>query len=131
MIITKKIQSLRSPERLAIGFFLVATIVSFIYGYSLRFYIFTDLIKKYLMVFPVFLVFLFYSKINNKYLKFGWTILSLGPALFIILAFASSDIHFFHKINLRWIIYVTVFFGLALLEVYLFKSSKKTNLSCQ
>ena len=124
----KKNQILRSPEILAIGFFIVATIVSITYGYSLRFYIFTDLIKHYLMVFPIFLAFLFYSKINNNYLKFGWTILALGPALSIILVLACIDIPIFcENIDLEWIIFVAVFLWAFSLIVYLLKRTKKMN----
>ena len=123
----QKTKILRSTEILSISFFIVASIVSFTYGYSLRFYIFTDLMKYWLMLFPIFLAFLFYSKINNNYLKFGWTILSSGLALFIILSVASIDMYFLREINLRWLIYAPVILWACSLEIYLFKRSKKTN----
>ena len=124
----QKNKVLRNPEILAIGFFIVATIVSTIYGYPLRFYIFTDLIKNYLMLFPIFVVFLFYSKFNNNYLRFGWTILALGPVTWLILILASVDIHAVRKIIYwRWILSIAVFLWACSLIVYLLKRTKKMN----
>jgi len=124
----QKNKILRNPEILAIVFFIVATIVSTTYGYSIRFYIFTDLIKHYLMLFPIFLVFLFYSKINNNYLRFGWTILALGPATSLILILANIDIHVVHKIIYwRWIISIAVSLWACSLIVYLLKRTEKMN----
>ncbi|MEA1947425.1 MAG: phosphatase PAP2 family protein [Thermodesulfobacteriota bacterium] len=124
----KKNKVLRKDETLALAFLAVATIVSSIYGYSLRFYILTDIIFHYLLVFPIFLVFLFYAYIKNPYLKFGWTILALGPTVCLIFVLACSDINgLCEKINLGLISFVGVLLWACSLIIYILKRTKRNN----
>jgi len=120
--LNKIFQALRKDEILALFFFAVAACVSGIFGYSLRFYILADIIKHWLLLFPIFLVFLFFYNIKNPYLKFGWTILAFGPAISLILFFTCRDIHdFFQNINYIWIFNISIFFWAVSLIIYLFK----------
>ncbi len=124
----KKNKLLRNDETLALAFFAVATILSNIYGYSLRFYILTDIIIHYLFVFPIFLIFLFYAYIRDPYLKFGWTILALFLSGCLIFAVACMDIHALcEKINLGLILILGIFLWACSLIIYLLKKTKGDN----
>ena len=121
-------QVIRNDEKLALVFFLVAALVSGFYGYTLRFYILADIIYTYFLLFPIFLVFLFYSYIKNPYLKFGWTVLALAPSIFIILAVLHRDIpDLFEKIRFEWVLFMGIFLWACALIIYLFKRTKQNN----
>jgi hypothetical protein len=121
-------QVIRNDEKLALAFFLVAAVVSGVYGYTLRFYILADIIYTYFLLFPIFLVFLFYSYIKNPYLKFGWTVLAIAPSAFIILAVISQDIPLlYEKVRLEWVLFGGILLWACALIIYLFKRTKQNN----
>jgi len=121
-------QVIRNDEKLALVFFLVATFVSSFYGYTLRFYILTDIIFHYLLIFPIFLVFLFYSYCKNPYLKFGWTVLAVGPSVFIIFAVIGQDIPvIYEKISFEWVLFIGLLLWACSLMIYLLKRTKQSN----
>jgi len=126
--LTKINQILRNDEKLALGFFLFAGLISSGYGYALRFYILTDIIYNYFLLFPIFLVFLFYSYNKNPYLKFGWTVFALNPSFFIIFAVICQDIPVLHeKIRVEWVLFIGILLWACSLIIYLLKRTKQNN----
>jgi len=119
----KKINAiLRPDEIIALLFFSVAACVSWVYGYPLRYYILTDLIYHYLLVFPIFLIFLFHFHIKSPYLKLGWTILALGLVVFLVVTIIRVDVHFFFDdIALTAIWRLTIFLWSVALAMHLLK----------
>jgi len=113
---------------LALFFFAVAAIVSFIYGYSLRFYILTDIIFYYFLLIPIFFLFLFYRYFKNPYLKFGWTILALGFTALIIFIVACRDIPVLcENKSMEWVFLLTIFLWAISLIFYFLKRKNLGN----
>jgi hypothetical protein len=122
----KKHKILRKDEILALLFFITATVVSSIYGYSLRFYILTDILLYYLSAFPIYLVFLFYAYIKNPFLKFGWTGLALSLTAYLLLSVARIDIPSLREMtNLRYILTMGFLFWACSLFIYFQKRIKQ------
>jgi membrane-associated phospholipid phosphatase len=126
-MLTKVTKALRSDEILSLLFFAVAACVSTVYGYPLRYYILTDIICSYLLVLPIFFVFLFYAHVKNPYLKFAWTTLALGPATCIFLVMIWHDLYGSCDIvSVIWILRTTLVFWGGAIIIYLLKRPKQS-----
>jgi hypothetical protein len=120
VIFRKTSQVLREDEILALSFLAVAVFVSAIYGYPFRYYILSDILYHYLIVAPIFFVYLFYTHISNPYLRFGWTALSLSPTVCLLLI-VSSDVFYgtWEHLPLTWILKSGIFLWCGALVMYI------------